>query len=73
VIQTQRPPIIPSLFEKRKIGVIFLDANLIWVAPERGDTGGLACLYHGTFGRKCIHSEALKECVKKRMLGMGLP
>jgi hypothetical protein len=28
-----------------------LEANLIWVDPEYRDTGGLACLYHGTFGR----------------------
>jgi hypothetical protein len=27
-------PIIPSLFEKRKIGANFSDANLIRVAPE---------------------------------------
>jgi hypothetical protein len=30
---------------------IFLDANLIWVAPECLDTGGLSYLDHGTFGR----------------------
>jgi hypothetical protein len=29
----------------------FLDANLIWVAPECWDIVGLACLYRGTFGR----------------------
>jgi hypothetical protein len=50
----------------------FLDANLIWVAPERRDVGGLACLYHIAFGRKCNLSEALKECMKKKMLGMGV-
>jgi hypothetical protein len=30
---------------------IFLDVNLIWVAPECHDAGKLACLYRGTFGR----------------------
>jgi hypothetical protein len=29
----------------------FLDANLIQIAPECRDTGGLACLYHDTFDR----------------------
>jgi hypothetical protein len=27
-----------------------MDANLIRVAPECRDTGGLACLYRGAFG-----------------------
>jgi hypothetical protein len=39
-------------FEKKgKIGANFLDANLIQIDPECHDTGGLAHLYHGTFGR----------------------
>jgi hypothetical protein len=39
-------------FEKRgKTFVNFLDTNLIQVALECHDTGGLVCLYHGTFGR----------------------
>jgi hypothetical protein len=38
------------LLKKGEIGVIFLDANLIRVAPESRDTGGHACLYHDTFG-----------------------
>jgi hypothetical protein len=42
----------PSFFSKYgKIGTNFLDGNLIWVAPECHDTGGLPHLYHGTFGR----------------------
>jgi hypothetical protein len=40
-----------SFFKKGKIGAIFLDANLIWVAPECHNTGGLACLYHDIFGQ----------------------
>jgi hypothetical protein len=55
-----------------KTGANFFDANLIQVAPERWDTGRLACLYRGTFDRICILSEVLKECVKKEMLGMGV-
>jgi hypothetical protein len=31
------------------LDAIFLDANPIRVAPKCHDTGGLACLYHGTF------------------------
>jgi hypothetical protein len=73
VIPTQSPPIVPSLFEKRKTGASFLDANLIRVAPERRDAGWLACLYHDAFEQKCKLSEALKECVKKKILGMGVP
>jgi hypothetical protein len=38
------------LMKKGKIGAKVLDANLIWVAPECHDIGGLACLYRGTFG-----------------------
>jgi hypothetical protein len=38
------------LLKRRKTGANFLDANLIWVAPECRDTGGLAYLYSGTFG-----------------------
>jgi hypothetical protein len=38
--------------KKRKTDANFLDANLIWVAPECQDTGELACLYRGTFGLK---------------------
>jgi hypothetical protein len=40
---------LPS-FEKKENGANFLDANLIRVAPECRDTGGLAYLYRGTFG-----------------------
>jgi hypothetical protein len=72
MIQTQSPPIILSLFEKRKTGANFLDANLIRVAPEHQDTGRLACLCHDAFGQKCILLKALKECVKKKMLRMGV-
>jgi hypothetical protein len=39
------------LLKRRKIGANFLDANLIRVAPECHDIGGLACLYRGTFGQ----------------------
>jgi hypothetical protein len=39
------------LKEKGKHVQNFLDVNLIRVAPECHDTCGLACLYHGTFGR----------------------
>jgi hypothetical protein len=35
------------LLKKGKTGAIFLDANLIQVAPKCRDTGGLARLYHG--------------------------
>jgi hypothetical protein len=55
-------------FERQgKTGAIFLDANLIWVAPECHDAGGLACLYCGTFGenvKKCELSKAIRECVR---------
>jgi hypothetical protein len=33
MIQTQPPPIVPFLFEKKKIGANVLDAILIWIAP----------------------------------------
>jgi hypothetical protein len=36
-------------FERGENMCIFLDANPIQVAPKCHDTGGLACLYHGTF------------------------
>jgi hypothetical protein len=39
------------LKEKEKQVQIFLDANLIWVAPECRNACGLSCLYRGTFGR----------------------
>jgi hypothetical protein len=39
------------LLKRRKVGANFLDANLIWVAPECRDIGGLAYVYRGTFGR----------------------
>jgi hypothetical protein len=39
------------LSKKGKISANFLDANLIQVAPECRDIGGLACLHHGTFGQ----------------------
>jgi hypothetical protein len=39
------------LLKRRKTGANFSEANLIWVAPERRDIGGFACLYCGTFGR----------------------
>jgi hypothetical protein len=52
VIQTQLPPIVPCFLLKiMTIGVDFSDAKLIRLAPECHDTGGVACLYHGTFGR----------------------
>jgi hypothetical protein len=35
--------------KKWKVSAYFLDASLIRVAPERRDTGGLACLYRDTF------------------------
>jgi CRISPR/Cas system-associated endonuclease Cas3-HD len=38
------------LLKKGKQVQIFLDANLIRVAPECHDTGKLAHIYHGTFG-----------------------
>jgi hypothetical protein len=38
------------LLKRRKTGANFSDANLIQVAPEFRDTGGLAYLYRGTFG-----------------------
>jgi hypothetical protein len=38
-------------FEKGKIGAFFLIANIIQVAPECRDIGGLSYLYHGTFGQ----------------------
>jgi hypothetical protein len=66
VIQTHQPPIVPSIFEKRETCAKFLDANLIRVALEHQDAGELACLYHDAFGQKCILSEVLKECVKKK-------
>jgi hypothetical protein len=34
------------------VPISWLDANLILVAPECHDTGGLASLYRGTLGRK---------------------
>jgi hypothetical protein len=40
-----------SFERKGKTSAKFLDAMLIWVALECHDTGGLACLYHGTFGQ----------------------
>jgi hypothetical protein len=61
------------LLKKGRIVANFLDANLIRVTPECRDTGRLACLYRGAFDQKCIFSEVLKECVKKKMLGMELP
>jgi hypothetical protein len=56
-----------------KTGANVLDANLIRVAPMCQDAGGLGYLYCGAFGRKWILLEALKECVKKEMLGMRVP
>jgi hypothetical protein len=38
------------LLKRREIRANLLDANLIRVAPEYHDTGGLACLYHYTIG-----------------------
>jgi hypothetical protein len=66
MILTQSPLVVPSLFDKRKMGAKFLDANLIREALERWDAGGLAFLYRGGFGRKCKLSEVLKECVKEK-------
>jgi hypothetical protein len=68
-------PLLLSLLslKKGKTRAIFLDANLIRVAPEHRDAGGLDCLYRSAFGQKCILLEVLKECVKKEMLGMGVP
>jgi hypothetical protein len=37
--------------ERGRTGTNFLDANLNRVVPECHDIGGLAYLYHGTFGR----------------------
>jgi hypothetical protein len=51
----------------------FLDATLIRIAPELWDAHRLASLYRGDFDRKCKLSEALNECVKKKMLAMGVP
>jgi hypothetical protein len=53
------------LLKKWKTGANFLDTNLIRVAPECHDTGGLACLYHGTFGQKYVLLEVIKEYLKK--------
>jgi hypothetical protein len=39
------------LLKKGKTSAIFLDANLICVAPECRDTSGLAFVYHDNFGR----------------------
>jgi hypothetical protein len=38
-------------FEKRKASANFMDVNLIRVAPQCHDVGGLDRLYHGTFGQ----------------------
>jgi hypothetical protein len=41
-----------SFEERRKqVQISWMDANLIWVALECRDTGGLACLYRGALGR----------------------
>jgi hypothetical protein len=39
-------------FEKRKnqVQISWMDASLIWIAPECRDTGGLACPYRGALG-----------------------
>jgi hypothetical protein len=52
-VQSKHKRFLLSLLleEKEKIGAIFLDANLIQVAPECRDTDGLPCMYHGTFGQ----------------------
>jgi hypothetical protein len=34
------------------VRIPWMDATLIWVAPECHDTGGLACPYRGTLGQK---------------------
>jgi hypothetical protein len=65
-IQTQLPPIVPTVFSrKREIGVNFLDANLIWVAPECHDIGGLADL-SWYFCLKCTLSKVINECIKEK-------
>jgi hypothetical protein len=45
------------LKEKGKHVQNLLDANLIRVAPKCSDTGGLACLYHGTFDRNAYSQQ----------------
>jgi hypothetical protein len=45
------------LLKKRKTGAKVLDDNLIWVASDYRDTGGLACLYHDTFGRNAYFQQ----------------
>jgi hypothetical protein len=51
VIQTLGLLLSLLSLKKWETSAIFLDANLIWVAPKCGDTGVLACLYRGAFGR----------------------
>jgi hypothetical protein len=51
----------------------YLDATLIQVAPELWDARRLACLYCGDLDQKCKLLEALNECMKKKMLAMGVP
>jgi hypothetical protein len=53
-VQSRHNHLLLSLlsFERKgKTSANFLDANLIRVAPACRDTGGLAYLYLGTFGR----------------------
>jgi hypothetical protein len=46
-----------SFEKKRKTGAKVMDDNLIWVASDYRDTGGLACLYHDTFGRNAYFQQ----------------
>jgi hypothetical protein len=48
--QSRHNRLLLSLLALKKKGANFLEANLIQLALECQDTGGLAYLYHGTFG-----------------------
>jgi hypothetical protein len=59
------------LLKKGKTGANILDANLIQVALECHNIGGLAYLYHGTCGQKCVLLEVINEYVKKMLDARG--
>jgi hypothetical protein len=44
---------------------LFLDANLIWVAPECDDTPRHVCLYNDTHGHSAHSQKTIKECLRK--------
>jgi hypothetical protein len=50
--------------------ISWMNARLIWVAPECRDMGGPTCLYHGTLGWKRIYERDRKK--KKARNGSSL-